>query len=519
MSGTVPFSRRALWIVSCYSVMAVLLLSLATRKSMGQSPDSVADALLEAPQLESGNAVATEAKETAAQPATWDSGTVAAGERAFQSRCTSCHDANKSLGAFKSFPAWRATVRRMAAQDGADIPQSEWNAIATFLASRNPANRPGDVDLAKGGSESTSNVQVFGTISPTLRTHSATVQSPGFFPDAWFGVNWQPEGPLSVKAVGCITCHNEADEGYLSRFELVQATIRLDIGMLLKSNGVCPATSRLEASLEAGRFVVPFGAFASQVNPGVYRTVSRPLIFNMGQRVFAENLGDPVLPMPYSDEGANFNTSFSLFEDVTFSSDTYVVNGLQGDGTSINFDASRDYMDNNRSPAIGGRWTIGNSMLRLGTSAMAGRYNGLDGIGPNASGTGYSLFGADATFRYEDLLRVQAEFAQRSTETFIGAPGQTFGTDRVRGGYVESELWLFDDLSLLCRWDLQQQHYANFDPASGLPGAQFNVQRWTYGINWAVTTNSLLMFNIEHWKTPKGMGDVNVVGFRWSASF
>lgn len=516
MSGRFSSGVRAFWIAGAYCILAVWLCS-SSRESVGQSPDSSAADPLEAPAPQT-----SESPTDAAAPkksAAWDPQLVSSGQSAFESRCTDCHDANKSLGGSKSLGAWKATVRRMAAQDGAEIPQSEWDAIATYLASRSPENKPGEAGGAASDSGPASNVQVFGTISPTFRTHSSAIQNPGFFPDTWLGVNWQPEGPLSVKAVGCITCHNEAGEGYLSRFELVQATLRLDIGQWLKNEGVCPATSRMDASVEAGRFVVPFGAFASQVNPGVYRTVSRPLMFNMGQRIFDENLGDPVLPMPYSDEGANFNISVPLFEDVTFGMDTYVVNGLQGDGVSINFDDSRDYSDNNRTPAVGGRWTVGNSMLRLGSSAMTGRYNGLGSVGPNAAGTSYSIFGADATFRYEDILRVQAEFAQRNTETFIDQPGQAFGTDRVRGGYVESELWLFDNLSLLCRWDLQRQHYANFDPASGLPSAQFDVQRWTYGINWAVTGNSLLMLNLEHWKTPHGVPDVNVVGIRWSASF
>ncbi|MBP86041.1 MAG: hypothetical protein CMJ64_04885 [Planctomycetaceae bacterium] len=58
---------------------------------------------------------------------------------------------------------------------------------------------------------------------------------------------------------------------------------------------------------EAGRLIVPFGAFSATAHPGANRAVTNPLMFNMGRRVFG-NVGpprQPVLPMPYADEGVN----------------------------------------------------------------------------------------------------------------------------------------------------------------------------------------------------------------------
>ncbi|HVJ69837.1 MAG TPA: hypothetical protein VM510_17800, partial [Caulifigura sp.] len=452
---------------------------------------------------------------------TWDPQLVSRGQIAFQSRCTDCHDANKSLGTSKSLAGWRSTVRRMAGQDGADIPACDWEPIAVYLASLSSPSPGGAVDgTMLDVADSGSDVSVFGTISPTLRTLAGDLQNGGFFPDAWLGVNWQPKGlPISAKATACISCHNESDEGFLSRLELVNAVLKLDIGQMVRDKKPCPACAQWEANVEAGRFVVPFGAFASQVNPGVYRTVSRPLMFNMGQRVFDEQLGDPVLPMPYSDEGANFNISVPVFDDITATMDAYVVNGLQGDDSGISFDLSRDYVDNNRTPAVGGRWTIGNNMLRLGSSLMSGRFNGPEGTGPGGRAMQYSLIGADATFRYQDIFRLQAEFAQRNTDNFVNQPGMLFGTDKVNGAYVEGELWVTRPLSLLLRWDLQNQNYAARAAGSDIISPKFSVQRWTCGINYNIAANSLLMFNIEHWKLPDGMKDLNVVGVRWAASF
>ena len=68
-----------------------------------------------------------------------------------------------------------------------------------------------------------------------MRTHGTELQNPGFFPDIWAGIAWEPEsGPVSAKAIACISCHNEHDEGYLSRIEIVQATLTLDLGQVVR---------------------------------------------------------------------------------------------------------------------------------------------------------------------------------------------------------------------------------------------------------------------------------------------
>ena len=84
---------------------------------------------------------------------------------------------------------------------------------------------------------------------------------------------------------------------------ILAKAINCETGITSTPCGKCSAC----VEIDAGRFIVPFGAFAAQTNPGLYRTVSTPLIFNMGQRVFNRDLGDPVLPMPYTDTGVNFN--------------------------------------------------------------------------------------------------------------------------------------------------------------------------------------------------------------------
>ncbi|WP_254510269.1 hypothetical protein [Anatilimnocola floriformis] len=146
--------------------------------------------------------------------------------------------------------------------------------------------------------------------------------------------------------------------------------LRLDLN---KAINPCCAEPLVKASVEACRFIVPFGAFAQQSNPGVYRTVSKPLIYNMGLRVRDGDLGDPVLPMPYSDEGSVLSLGALVAGDTYVNWDSYVVNGLWAGIDGIDFDLSRDYVDNNNKPAVGTRVTLGSQMLKFGGSVMSGQ--------------------------------------------------------------------------------------------------------------------------------------------------
>ena len=175
---------------------------------------------------------------------------------------------------------------------------------------------------------------IYGTLSPTYRSGTGDVQNRGFFPEVWLGVAFQPKKFVSARATACLSCHNSGDvEG---RIDLVEAAVRFDFMQLVEPR----CRGNWQATVDAGRFVVPFGAFSSQVNPGVFRTMSKPLIFNMGLRVLDRQLGDPVLTMPYSDEGANLNFGVPITESIRATWNDYVVNGLQGGANGINFDAS-----------------------------------------------------------------------------------------------------------------------------------------------------------------------------------
>jgi len=62
------------------------------------------------------------------------------GRDSFNSSCTDCHDAERSLGETKSFAGWMQTIRIMAAKEDADIPADRFEAIAVFLTAEAKAD-------------------------------------------------------------------------------------------------------------------------------------------------------------------------------------------------------------------------------------------------------------------------------------------------------------------------------------------------------------------------------------------
>ena len=215
----------------------------------------------------------------------------------------------------------------------------------------------------------------------------------------------------------CISCHSQGFQ-LGNGIELVEAAVRFDVSKALCPDPQCPPL--LKTSVEAGRFVVPFGAYYQEVNPGVDRAVTRPLIYNMGQRVNPNDIGDPVLPMPYCDQGASVNLAAPLGCDLNSTFNAYVVNGLKGFDQGINFFASRDYLDNNRWPAVGGRAAIGGQQLRFGCSIMGGRFNSDTGSGPQQQGLDYLIFGGDVTYHWKDVFR--AQFDMRNATPTASTP-------------------------------------------------------------------------------------------------
>lgn len=453
--------------------------------------------------------------QTSANAGGFDRALVSRGSTAFQSACTQCHDAERATTKVKDLAGWRATVRRMAGKSGADVPQGDWEAIATYLASLSaPAGGAAGGAVAAAAATPEQQLSWWAVFSPTWREGNDNMELPGFFPQTWVGANWQSKGPLTARATACVTCHVEPGNGH--RIELVEAALRVDL-----VNLICHRDSPVKAIVDAGRFIVPFGAFSAQVNPGAYRTVATPLIFTMGQRVFPGDIGDPVLPMPYVDQGANLSLAAPVLGKTTATLDAYVVNGLRGTSNGIDFYDSRNYVSGNKEPAIGTRVTLGNQFIRLGGSLTAGRFNPDSGSGPNNQGLYYRIYGFDLSARYENLVRFQIEYANRDTDRVVSLPGQLIAREHIGGMYMEGEVRLrkTSKWSFLVRYDLLDHRSVVPVPGSTIPTGNFDVKRTTGGVNYQLTGNSLLMLNYERWILPNPLPNVNVYGVRWAATF
>lgn len=442
-----------------------------------------------------------------------DADSIERGRKAFERWCTQCHDASRALDKTKTLSAWRRTVSRMAAKTSAGIPQADILPIAIYLASLEKAD---DGDGRTVLDSFLDAMEFHATISLAFRNSARedVVENNGFFPEVWVGAEWHPEdSPFSARVTACTTCHS-SNEPQGNRIELVEAAFRMDIDHVIGMD----ESSTLDMSIDAGRFIVPFGTSGNQGHPGSLRTVSRPLAFNMGQSVYRDEIGPAVLPGPYADEGLLFNLGTPVTGDLVAGVNAYAVNGLQG-GTDVNFFESRDYTDNNGDPAFGGRVSLGLPAITLGSSYMAGRMDDTGSFGFGKK-LGYELFGVDVTARYGKRVRLLAEYAKRKNDQLIFAQGTSKGEAKVEGYAVEGDLLLLPDsgVSLIARYDSLLYDGDAPPPQSSLD-SDYNVVRYTWGFNFALPYGSTLMLNHEHWSMPSGLDSVDLIGFRWIMAF
>jgi hypothetical protein len=429
-----------------------------------------------------------------------DPGLVSAGQSAFQESCTTCHDAQRSLSKSKTYAGWLATTQRMAAREGADIRSADIVPIATYLTSvAGPSAAAAAGGITAAGVEEGGGWSFGATISTLHRSASdeAPLEFPGFFADVWLSASYQATGPWRASVTACTSCHS----GTGFTFELVEGSATLDLRHCY--NG-CRCDDGREILLKAGRFVVPFGAFAAMSHPGIYRTVSNPLMFNMGRRVFVPGSSppqQPVLPAPFSDEGIDLIFRTPVLGDLMFTLDLYAVNGLQGNGPNI-FLRSRAYYDNNEEPTVGGRMTLGGDLFRLGASVLGGNLQdqGLERAY-------YTMAGADVTAQLHERLRFYFEYAMRRQDS-------AFVLDEEENTYgivaeLELRVWEHPNISLLIRHDTLEHRNPTFGDAS--------LKRFTSGINIGLPGGSLLMINHELWNPEIG-DDVDLFGVRWVVS-
>jgi cytochrome c553 len=132
---------------------------------------------------------------------------ITAGQSAFQSKCTTCHDADRSLQTNKSLAEWRSTVQRMAGKPGASIGSDDVESISMYLADRGEAGGEG----AGKGKEGGSSISTFATISPLWRSGSSQIQKMDSFPKRFSVPLGKEKMGLVRRVTACTSCHGNGE--------------------------------------------------------------------------------------------------------------------------------------------------------------------------------------------------------------------------------------------------------------------------------------------------------------------
>jgi len=205
-----------------------------------------------------------------------------------------------------------------------------------------------------------------------------------------------------------------------------------------------------KVNIRLGRFNVPVGEFNTRSDPTNYTTPSKPLPYAMGDMLFylpaGFNLG--VVPTPYVDNGIEVFGSLASSKDLQFDYSVYAVKGFSGTN-DLDFVQSRNYIDNNHTPAVGTRLVLSSGDFSVGASAGGGFYDPKDSLR-------YGYAGAELYWRVSSLV-FRGEVIDRLTEFDPTVPGYRFAiTDHYfskLGWYAQADWNATEWLSLMYRSD------------------------------------------------------------------
>jgi hypothetical protein len=272
------------------------------------------------------------------------------------------------------------------------------------------------------------------TNSPAAAKASAT----GLTPEAAIKMEVDIHEKLSFTVRACFNCHG------------------IDVDRAHVDFTPSPAFN-----IQAGRIGVPFGEMSVRYDPTSHRSVSKPLIYDMGRMGYYGrshfNLG--VVPQPYVDTGVVVYGQVWPNDETQLWYGAYVVAGMRGQN-DLDFTAMRSppFFDNNRQPAGGGRLSLTFSGsnpdssfkdLSLGASGMYGRYDAERKHAYTALGVDMSLRIGPLTVRSEAaLMRIELNpdpslYRYELIDTYVD-----------KGGFfVELEHPVTSRLALLYRFD------------------------------------------------------------------
>lgn len=258
-------------------------------------------------------------------------------------------------------------------------------------------------------------------------------------------------------------------------------------------------------NVQVGRVGVPFGEFSVRYDPTSHRTVSKPLIYEMGRMPYygrnAFNLG--VVPTPNVDTGAVVYGQLWFGENVQLWYGGYAVAGFKG---SNDFDwismRTPYYLDNNRFPSIGGRSVLtvsaSNSVFRdfsLGVSGMFGVYD-------PAGKKKYSAFGLDLSLRIGPVtFRSEAAFMRFNIDPALpGYKYELIDPFVDKGGfYAELEHPIGSHLILLYRFDMLRRAGAPLPGSLDALSTDSMILRYTQALQVLLSDSIFVKASYEYY--------------------
>jgi hypothetical protein len=222
-----------------------------------------------------------------------------------------------------------------------------------------------------------------------------------------------------------------------------------------------------EMNVRVGRFTPAFGEFPVRHDPANHRTSDKPLPYDMGRMLRAQDWNEGVLPAPWVDNGIELNGTHFVGKHLQTDYAIYAISGPRAGADPVDFDfkLSRSgeayYVDNNSRPVLGGQVVASvitdNTTWSMGASMMRGTYDPEHRLPFAVYGAHFVARIGDVFLRAEYLLRRhKMSLGENPMERFRYGPGSDGAFDPYvvkDGGYAELEVPASKYLTLLWRED------------------------------------------------------------------
>lgn len=250
-------------------------------------------------------------------------------------------------------------------------------------------------------------------------------------------------------------------------------------------------------TLRGGRLPLPFGSMSQRANPVQMESSSKPLPYIMGKMVNNNAFNMGIVPAPAVDNGVSLLGNVWLSDSAQLGYEVALVRGFTGGGPDIDWDASRDFPDNNGEPAGAARLVLSIGSFSVGASGMAGQYDA-------DSTLDYRMAEIDVNFALGPV-NVRLEGAARNTE-FVNPIGKIDVSRRL--GYIAQvdapigdawRVFLLHDYLAVKGLFLSPSAGAFPGPGPGLTDDRNRIRRLAGGAVFAIRPGLLLKGSAEFW--------------------